>query len=225
LSSPVEVFLRICERYDYAFLLESIGNVEETARYSFIGFDPEVIISIKDGFGHIGDAREKINDPLDAIREIVGGKHSRDSQNRQFRFVGGAVGYISYDLVRYWERLPNNSLDDLGFPDIEMGIYNDGLIFDHLSNEAIYFYRGENRFDELADCLKRVASISDLSFSTPNVNIERDRYDRIIERAKGYIFSEDMFLVFLSKRYSSSFEGSFERFYLALRRLILLRAK
>ncbi len=202
-------------------MLESIDNIEDKtrARYSFLGFDPKIIISIKDGVGYIEGAREKISDPLNVIREFIGGKHSRDSQSRRFRFVGGAVGYISYDLVRYWEKLPNNSLDDLGFPDIEMGIYDDGLIFDHLNNEVIYFYRGENRFDELADCLKKATSISNLSFSTPKVNIERSKYDRIIEKAKDYIFSGDIFQVVLSKRYSSSFKGGFEGFYLALRRI------
>ena len=44
-----------------------------------------------------------------------------------FRFVGGALGYISYDAIRYIEKLPNQKPDELGFPDVEMGIFEDGV--------------------------------------------------------------------------------------------------
>jgi len=218
LSSPIEVFLRICEKYEYAFLLESIGN-DEMARYSFIGFDPEIVVSIKDGIGRIGDNYERVDKPLNVIREIVKRKNLQFSQNGQFRFVGGAVGYISYDAVRYWEKLPNNSFDDLNFPDIEMGIYNDGIIFDHINHEAAYFYGSKNRFNELTSCLKRAPNIPDLSFTALKVNIKKGRYNNIVEKAKEYIFSGDIFQVVLSKRYSSVFKGGLEGFYLALRRI------
>ena len=59
-----------------------------------------------------------------------------------FRFVGGALGYISYDAIRYIEKLPNQKPDTLGFPDVEMGIFEDGVVFDHTQNQAYYYFRG-----------------------------------------------------------------------------------
>ena len=46
------------------------------------------------------------------------------------RFTGGAVGYFSYDSIRYWENLPENTVDDQGFPDVEVGLFDDGIVFD-----------------------------------------------------------------------------------------------
>ncbi|MEM3745216.1 MAG: anthranilate synthase component I family protein [Candidatus Bathyarchaeia archaeon] len=215
-KQPIDVFLRLCDDYSRAFLFESMGDGGDRSRFSFIGFDPEVVVTIKDGFTRIGGERLKVDDPIDVIRAFIGGRRSHSSC---LRYVGGAVGYISYDAIRYWEDLPNKSVDDLGFPDVEVGIYNDGIIFDHLNNEAFYFYRGRDRYDEIERKIGREPNIPELSFTTPKVNISRDRYDKIIDRAKEYIFSGDILQVVLSKRYSSSFEGGLQKFYLNLRRI------
>ncbi|MEM0049027.1 MAG: anthranilate synthase component I family protein [Candidatus Bathyarchaeia archaeon] len=215
--SPADVFLRICEHYENAFLLESLGNnpPEESARFSFIGFDPNAIVKVKDGVAAVNGDHFKVSDPLEPIKVLLRVGSSSDT----FKYVGGCVGYISYDAIRYWERLPNISVDDLGFPDVEMGVYDDGLIFDHESHEAFYFYRGRNRYDDILGQINKPAGLSSLSFTAPEVNIKGDRYNRIIERAKEYIYSGDVIQVVLSKRFSASFNGGFERFYLNLRRI------
>ncbi|MEM2247918.1 MAG: anthranilate synthase component I family protein [Candidatus Bathyarchaeia archaeon] len=214
LKQPIDVFLRICNDYNHTFLLESIGN-DRRAKFSFIGFEPETIITVKNGIARIDNEQFKVGDPLDVLRLLIGGRQLHE----EYRYIGGAVGYISYDAIRYWERLPNTSIDDLNFPDIEMGLYNDGIIFDHQSGEAYYFYRDCNRFSEIIRKVSRTLELPDLVFSTPKVNIKRERYDEIVERAKTYIYSGDIFQVVLSKRYTSSFEGGFQRFYLNLRRI------
>ena len=63
---------------------------------------------------------------MQAVKEAV---TCRSTANKDFRFAGGAVGFISYDAVRYWEKLPCKAKDDLGFPDVEMGILDDGIVF------------------------------------------------------------------------------------------------
>ena len=57
-----------------------------------------------------------------------------------FRFVGGALGYISYDAIRYIEKLPNQKPDELGFPDVEMGIFEDGIVFDHTNQSSLLLF-------------------------------------------------------------------------------------
>lgn len=211
---PVNVFFKILENNDCAFLLESVGKHVTAAKFSFIGFDPKTIINVKNSMIQVGDERLKVYDPLSVIKEILG----RDNHSSPYGFTGGAVGYISYDTIRYWEKIPDISLDDLNFPDIEMGIYDDGLIFDHLRNEAFYFYRGENRYNEAIKYLEKPSNpTSKISFSTLKLNINRENYNKMIERAKEYIFSGDVFQVVLSKRYTSNINGGLESFYLNLR--------
>jgi len=214
-SSPADTFLKIHQKYDYAFLLESRGGKEKIAQYSFIGFDPKTVVTVKDGCATFLDACEKFEDPLDVVKRCL----DKQSIPGAFRFAGGAVGYISYDAVRYWERLPAVSVDDLGFPDVEMGIYDDGLIFDHINREAYYFHAADDRYGELRRVLKEPSEMDELSFTNPRVNIEREKYEEIVERAEEYISSGDIFQVVLSKRYSFNYKGDLARFYLSLRRI------
>jgi anthranilate synthase component 1 len=138
--------------------------------------------------------------------------------NREFRFVGGAVGYISYDAVRYWEKLPQ-SKGDIDFPDIEMGIYDDGFIFDHTQQLALYYYQEENRLAEVEKLLKKPADTVELTVSEPKVNISKDNFEKAVEKAKDYVTAGDIFQVVLSKRYQFQTKGSLIPFYQALRRI------
>ncbi|MCX8161576.1 MAG: anthranilate synthase component I family protein [Candidatus Bathyarchaeota archaeon] len=210
------MFLRLYDRYENVFIFESMIGGGGGARFSFIGFEPELTVTVKDGIAYIAGESFRVSDPMDVIKSLIGKTQPR---NGYFSYIGGAVGYISYDAVRYWEKLPNRSIDDLGFPDIEIGIYNDGIIFDHSNNVAFYFYRGVDRYREVVEGISGRSDISSLSFPTPKVNIERDRYDEMVSKAKEYILSGDIFQVVLSKRYSSTFEGDFRRFYMNLRRI------
>ncbi|TRO50824.1 hypothetical protein E2P63_05695, partial [Candidatus Bathyarchaeota archaeon] len=69
--------------------------------------------------------KEKIIDPLSVISKTLRNRPGFLEQ----RFVGGAVGYIGYDAVRYWEQLPKIAVDDQQFPDVQVGIFDDGIIY------------------------------------------------------------------------------------------------
>jgi anthranilate/para-aminobenzoate synthase component I len=72
-----------------------------------------------------------------------------------FRFVGGLVGYFSYDTVRYLESLPKNAKDDLKLPDFQFGVFDDGIVFDHITGQAYYYWYKENRIREIERLLSR----------------------------------------------------------------------
>src|SRR5271155_1246918 len=114
-DTPQELFLKIQEEYEDAFLLESAKGATRLAEYSFIGFEPAMVVRVKNGtlelFDRVRGSRERIktSDPLKNIRALMGPKTERGP----YRFIGGAVGYISYDSVRYWEKLPSTARDDL----------------------------------------------------------------------------------------------------------------
>ena len=194
---------------------------KKLAQFSFFGFMPRLIVTAKDGYVTLHDMTSdektivKAVDPLVVLKEVLG----RERRRGGFRFVGGAVGYVSYDAVRYWEKLPNLAKNVLNFPNFHFGLYDDGVIFDHVRGETVYFYRDEDRLDELVKLTKNPDDIGSLSFTTPRVNMSKDRYEELVERAKAYITSGDIFQVVLSKRQDFEVDGDLTNFYLSLRRI------
>jgi anthranilate synthase component 1 len=190
------------------------------ARYSFIGFNPHVTVSIKNGEARTcnqntgEEIAEKTSDLLLTLEKIV---KNRPVPNIEFRFVGGAVGYISYDAVRYWEKLPRKAADDLNFPDAELGIFDDGIIFDHRQTTAYYYYTNENRLIEVEALMKQPADAGSLSYTQPKVNIKKERFEKAVEKAKEYVTAGDIFQVVLSKRYDFHVKGDLVAFYRSLR--------
>jgi len=196
---------------------------ERLAKFSFVGFSPRLVISAKNNKMTIWKRKtdEKVtietDDPLDTLREIL----STNYIHSQYRFVGGAVGFISYDAIRYWEKLPELADDDLGFPDIHMGIYDDGIIFDRFRDEALYFYTVESRLEELYELARKPHDADNLSLSHTSLgrNLSKNQFEKRVEKAKGYIYSGDIFQVVLSKRCEFKINGDLIKFYLALRRI------
>jgi anthranilate synthase component I len=137
-----------------------------------------------------------------------------------FRFVGGALGYISYDAIRYIEKLPNQKPDDLQFPDVEMGIFEDGFVFDHTINQAYYYFRGENRLAEVTERLKQpTTQEKPFTYTPPAVNISKGDFEKAVTKAKQYVTAGDIFQVVLSKRFQFQYTGSLLTFYKSLRQI------
>jgi anthranilate synthase component I len=135
LESPVGVFLRQ-DPSDYAFLLESVEGGEKWGRYSFLGSEPRVIYKCKGGRAEVIEgasfrAIDGVTNPLEPLRQIL-----KSYQPVQLpglpRFFGGAVGYLGYDLVRYFEKLPAKNPDLSGSYDVHMFITDKIIIFDRL---------------------------------------------------------------------------------------------
>ncbi len=196
---------------------------QKLAQFSFIGFMPKLVITAKNSQTTLQDmesgekSRIKTSDPLKVVEEVLGRKTQKNYQEKS-RLVGGAVGYISYDSIRYWEKLPNRAADDLNFPDLHMGVYDDGVVFDHIRGETLYYYRSQDRSRELAE-LAETDNPGSLSFTSPKVNIAKESYEEAVEEAKKYIVSGDIFQVVLSKRLDFEFKGDLTQFYLALREI------
>jgi anthranilate synthase component 1 len=221
-QSPLEFFSKFHKHYENAYILESVEGPRKLSQYSFIGFDPTLTIKIKNGEviirnERIGEeSKGKVSDPLNVIEKIVKGLLL---PHKELRFVGGAVGYISYDAIRYWERLPKTAADDMNFPDIEVGVFDDGIVFDHRNRQAFYYYSNENRLDEVGRLIKEPDDFEPLSYKQPKVNITKERFEKAVEKAKEYVTSGDIFQVVLSKRYEFHIRGDLIDFYRSLRRI------
>lgn len=220
-DSPQGLFLKVQQEFENAFLLESAKGATRLAEYSFIGFEPALLVRVKDGELEVDDRvdgsrqRLKTSDPLKNLRELLGPK----TQRGPYRFIGGAVGYISYDSVRYWEKLPNLSKDDGRFPDMEFGIYTDGVTFDHENRDVYYCTMSEDRSGLVERIARRDTKLGPLEHGERRPNITKAAYERLVEKAREYIAAGDIFQVVPSKRHDFTVSGDLARFYSELSRI------
>ena len=216
---PLEIFSKLYNKYENTYILESIEGPKKLSQYSFIGFDPTLTITIKNGEAVIHnkrtgeEERRKVNEPLAVIQETL--RKRLDIKDQ--RFIGGAVGYISYDAVRYWEKLPESAVDDQNFPDVEGGVFDDGIVYDHRNKQAFYYHLNENRLAEIDELLQEPEEHEGLSHKQLKVNISKEWFEDAVEKAKEYVTAGDVFQVVLSKRYDFQIRGDLIGFYRNLR--------
>ena len=219
-KSPLEIFDKLYQQYENVYLLESIEGPKKLAQFSFLGFDPQITLRITNGNcvtrnERTGEeSRKTVTDPLQAVKQVVA---ERATANKDFRFAGGAVGYLSYDTIRYWENLPRRAVEDLGFPEVDMGIFDDGIVFDHKQKRAYYYYYRENRLPEIEKIMKDPIVSKTLKCSQPKANVTKEDYEEAVEKTKQYITNGDIFQVVLSKRFDFRIQGDLTEFYRSLR--------
>ncbi|MBI2648607.1 MAG: anthranilate synthase component I [Thaumarchaeota archaeon] len=220
-TTPRELFSKFESEFDQTFLLESAKGESRLAEYSFIGFEPSKLISVKDGMVDLLDtvtgerAKMATREPFHELRRLVNSKHFTGP----FRFIGGAVGFVSYDAIRYWEKLPHVANDDLHLPDLEFGLFNDGIVFDHASGQIFYYWIGENRLESVLLASKNDHQSGVVETTTPTSSIREEKFREMVVRAKEYIASGDIFQVVLSKRCEFELQGDWMKFYSALSRV------
>ena len=229
LETPISAVLKFAGE-DNVFLLESAEAAERFGRYSFLGFDPKRTLSYRDGIYNVVDAdgvREMpVRDPFRGLAEIVGRKSVAPLTNLP-AFVGGAVGYLSYDAVRYLERLPDTPPDDLRVPEACFAVTDAMVVFDHLRHKVLVIslvdaarlrdVEGEGfaaAYRRAADDIRRVAerlsdpltrralSAGSGSFEISS-NFTKKRYEEAVEKAKEYIRAGDAFQIVPSQRFQA----------------------
>ena len=217
-SSPLKAFESISTHSEHCYLLESVEGPRRLAQYSFIGFSPKKIIQVKDHtYSEYSKDSKSIRFETDDPVRCLGKHLEHASSYRGFRFVGGLVGYFSYDTVRYLESLPETTSDDLKLPDFQFGQYDDGIVFDHLAGQAYYYWYEENRAHELENLVSTNQTSAQLSATNPKVNLSQSKFASMVEKAKAYIKSGDIFQVVLSKRFEVEIDGALIHFYRRLR--------
>jgi len=127
LETPVSAYLKIAGG-DYSFLLESVEGGERLARYSFLGTEPRRVFTMQGGSDVNGI------DPCVLIEKEFKQYKSIPVEGLP-RFHGGMVGYLSYEVARYFERLPSPAEDTLNLPEARLMLADTLLIFDHLTHK------------------------------------------------------------------------------------------
>lgn len=221
-ENQFDLFKRIYSVFDYVFILESLIGPRELSEISVLGFDPELFVTVDTKQFRVVnrktkniDVNERVTEPLAQLKRLL-----PNVKDDRFRFVGGAVGYISYDAIRFWEKLPQVN-SERGFPLMQFGLYRDGILYDHLENQAYYFCVGPSRLEQLKKKLtnstnKRLRQNS-FSYSRPVRNMTRAQFIKKVRRAQRYIYDGDIFQVVLSKRISLKLKGDVFLVYDSLR--------
>jgi len=138
-DTPVSVFAKL-GREPYSFLLESVVGGEKWAAYSFVGVRPRMVIRARgtqverlrpEGDGFVLEERVSNPNPLDYLSRSLGSLPPAVPPGLP-RFFGGAVGWLGYDSVRRFERLPERAPDELGLPDLCFVLTDTVVVFDNL---------------------------------------------------------------------------------------------
>ncbi|MGR3310335.1 MAG: anthranilate synthase component I [Candidatus Brocadiales bacterium] len=204
--TPVSAFQKISDT-DYAFLLESAAGGEKIARYSFLGYNPFSSIRcqknkveiIKEG--QINSFNSK--DPIDVLEKEIK-RFSPVKLDGLPYFTSGAVGYVSYDAIRYVERLPDTAQDTLNLPDIYFMLYESMIIFDHL-NKTIkvvcnaFIDKGKDLHSAYTDATQHIDSIIE-KLRTPVTTLSGDiKTEGEIKKRFSSNFTKDDFMAAVNK--------------------------
>jgi anthranilate synthase component 1 len=241
-ETPIGLYRKLAGERAGTFLLESAEHGRAWSRYSFIGVRCAAMLTEVDGevrwFGHAPVGLPDHGDPLEALRDTVAALHTERFPGLP-PLTGGMVGYLSYDVVRHWERLPDSNPDELGIPELAMLLATDLAVLDHhdgsvlLIANAINYDATDERVDEAwADAVKRLdrmqadlsttavasASIYDSSATVEiTARTSEAEYLNAVEVSKEYIRAGDAFQIVLSQRFSAPCTSSALDVYRVLR--------
>jgi anthranilate synthase component 1 len=219
--NPFEIFKQIYMNYENVFILESLTGPKELSEFSVIGFDPEFTVKCDKGKFQIYRngkiiSEKKVKDPLAELRRIL-----PIVNDKKLRYIGGAVGYVSYDAIRFWEQLPSKRANNM-FPLMEFGIYTDGLIHDRKDKATYYFHIGKkSRLAELEKLLNSKSIYLDNSFyfSRPISETSRSHFFSKVKKAKDYVYEGEVFQVVISRKFVFEVHGDPIILYENLRKL------
>ncbi len=256
LDSPVSAYYKLTqgdrhtEKKTFSFLLESVEGEEKVARYSFLAKDPELVVESKHNAIHITRFDQKTQKtetqkihqtPLTTLREIMA-RYKFVHIPGLPRFCGGMVGYIGYDVVRFFEDLPHKPQDDLKLPDILLVLAKALIIFDHLNHriKVVYcveipvnatetqkksaYQKAVTKIEKLTVELKQPLCADkkekkNIAKSAAQSNFTEKEFCRIVKEGKKRIKAGDIIQVVLSQRFAVKLQTDPFHIYRMLRAL------
>jgi anthranilate synthase component I len=230
LETPVGAFMKLAHP-EYAFLLESAERGERWGRYSFIGCEPLEIVKYHNGrLTCEPEAGEtSYSNPVDFLFDRLRDLRTEDTQS-DLPFRGGAVGYLSYDLLPFLEDVRLHSSQGLDLPEMAFMLTRTSAAFDHLLGRMTLManvfippaadaaklsdlYHGAT--DSIMGMLKSLHQpIStpqssdvrklpqDLDFQGVSSNRDQSEYEEMVRISKEHIYAGDIFQVVPSQRFS-----------------------
>ena len=240
-ETPVSAFSKI-DGGGCSFLLESAEHIDHGGRYSFVGSNPRVIFRSRGRTVTIAEGEterefETDGDPLAELQKLMA-RYIPVPIAHLPRFTGGAVGYLGYDMVRFFEpSIGEPPRDDLQLPESLFMIAETLLIFDHqsrrlriLSNALVENDDADAAYDAAVQAIQNVMRQLDKPVRLPALNVHRqpqpvypasntteEEFRRMVEQAHEYIHAGDVFQVVLSQRFETAYAGDALTLYRCLR--------
>jgi anthranilate synthase component 1 len=232
LDTPVSAFAKLAA-FDPRFLLESVEGGERLARYSFIGFGKCLEVKLDASGLQVGAA--KLPRPadraalLDALRKALAAAPKPLPEMAGVPLAGGLVGYSSYDVVRFFERLPSKARADVKVPDLHYVAPESMLVFDHLTRGIALLHAGSEAeraslrrevVRALRGALPNYSSPGDeygARYSEARASLSRDEYVGGVKRVQEYIAAGDVYQLVLASRFAGKHSLDPFQAYRALR--------
>lgn len=248
-ETPVSAFQKMCQNQDSpCFLLESAEKSDEIGRYSFLGTNPllEIRASGREiSLRHQGESQfsvyhlpEEKGDPLHEVERLMSAFRSVQVEGLPV-FVGGALGFLGYDMIRFFEpTVPGPPEDSLGLPDMAFVITDTLVIFDHRFRKLLVmanvctddfsdletgYDAARKKIDSIIQQLSQPGNVAPFSLmevppESPIVsNTSQSEYEDMVSRAKEYIYAGDVFQVVPSQRFETEYAGDPINLYRALK--------
>src|ERR1700724_1282497 len=240
-ETPVAVFEKI-DNDIRSFLLESAESNDHVGRYSFLGSDPRIYFEARGRqivIEENGQRREFESemDPLTELQRLMARFRAVDLPGLP-PFRGGAVGYIGYDAVRFFEpTVGEPPPDQLGLPEMVFIVTDTFLVFDHrfrrlkvFANALVEGTKIDEAYDVAAQKIRRIVdkleeptkprlmNAAPVAVSlSPRSNTTPGEFHEMVRRAKGHIEAGDIFQMVPSQRFEATFDGDPIVLYRALR--------
>jgi len=216
-AEPLAVYEHLYGAARYTFLYESLESNQNRGRYSFIGGNPRLVFESKGSqilLQRRGQRHELLGNPLEVLRQLVGQPLHVPAPAP---FVGGAVGYLGYDMVRFYETVPDRNPDDLELPDSLFMFPEEVIVFDHLLGVTYVIVYGDNNVE--ARVAEMEQAVRACEYTAHGQAVQRTRanvcaeavpmdslttepaFKASVARAKEYIRAGDVFQVVLSRRF------------------------
>ena len=234
-DTPVSAFRKV-DQGPYSFLLESVEGGEKWGRYSLLGSRPSKVFIARGSSCELHEGGAVITLPGAPLDELAGllRQHQAVVLPGLPRFCGGAVGYLGYGVAHWFERLPEQSRDDLGLPDAVFMFGDVTSVFDNLTHTmkvVTHAHGGKDPDAAYAAAVERIeAEVARLRSSLPwqepaggtpasepESSVTKDEFLRGVEVAKEHIRAGDIFQVVLSHRMSAQVHHPAFEAYRALR--------
>ncbi len=236
LETPLSAYWKLAHDQRFSFLLESVTGGEQVSRFSVLGVKPKSVIRSKNGnvckTTEEGCQHSKLapgEDPLHLLeREVMGTKPLYVPGIPAF--ATGAVGMLSYDIVRYFERLPDSTKDDLQVDDMAMMLVDTVVVFDHAKNlirivsmtdgSAEDYDRADLETREIRDKLASpLPHLPDFEGEPHPVesNITKEQFEAMVTRMIEYITAGDGIQMVPAQRFSTKVDAHPLTVYRALR--------
>lgn len=232
MTTPIALLRRLQARSKRFFLLESVEGGEKWARYSFLGYDPILRATCKNGtvtLEGVENRTVQTDKPLDVLREVLAGYRAPRIEGLP-PFTGGFVGYFAYAMLGYAE--PRLSIKRGDWDDFDLLLFDKVIAYDHFRQKIVLIVNMrtdsvmENYGRACAELESMAALVNDQSPLPPQqvteqprftCNVTEAQYAEIVNKTREYIFDGDIFQAVQSRRFVSPYAGSLLPAYRVLR--------